>query len=213
VLGDAITHWNAGNLAGHLNMFDDRIRLHGYSPEPMDKAAVAGFYAMIWEALPAPGRPNPQLDILGTIAQGDVLACRFAMSGVHQGTFMGVSATGRAYVLPGITMIRYRDGKAIERWSSADMLGLPDPTWRAPGAGPVVRLIVARSAGGRRRRPSIALHSVVQERRASPSVRVDNGGRCRMQLDTCRRSRFDEQIGRHVRRSRIATHECGKRRP
>jgi hypothetical protein len=46
------------------------------------------------------------------------------MSGIHRGTFMGASASGRAYVLPGITMIRYRDGKAIERWSSADMLGL-----------------------------------------------------------------------------------------
>jgi len=90
----------------------------------MDKAAVASFYSMIWEALPAAGRPNPHLDIHQTITQGDVLACRFTMSGVHQGTFMGASATGRAYVLAGVTMIRYRDGKAIERWSSADMLGL-----------------------------------------------------------------------------------------
>ena len=56
---------------------------------------------MIWEALPAAGRPNPQLDIHQTITQGDVLACRFAMSGVHQGTFMGAHATGRAYVLGG----------------------------------------------------------------------------------------------------------------
>jgi predicted ester cyclase len=54
-----------------------------------------------------------------------MLACRFAMSGVHQGAFMGAPSTGRAYVLPGITMIRYRDGKAIVRWSSADMHGLP----------------------------------------------------------------------------------------
>jgi len=60
----------------------------------------ASFYTMIWRHYAA-GRPNPQLDIHQTITQGDVLACRFAMSGVHQGTFMGAHATGRAYVLGG----------------------------------------------------------------------------------------------------------------
>lgn len=116
----------------------------------MDKAGVAGFYKMIWEALPAAGRPNPQLDIHQIITQGDVLACRFAMSGVHRGIFMGASATGRNYVLAGLTMIRYHDGKAIERWSSADMLGLlvQHQLPRASGARRCVRRTSPKRADG-----------------------------------------------------------------
>jgi predicted ester cyclase len=124
VFDDAIACWNAGDLPGYLNMYDERIALHGYAPEPMDKAGVSGFYAMIWDSLAVAGKPNPRLDIQEVITQGSVLACRFVMSGHHIGTFMGAPATGRPYVLPGVTMIRYAGAKAIERWSSADMLGL-----------------------------------------------------------------------------------------
>jgi len=37
---------------------------------------------------------------------------------------MGVPATGRSIVLPGITMLRFSGAVVVERWSSADMLGL-----------------------------------------------------------------------------------------
>jgi hypothetical protein len=76
------------------------------------------------------------LDIYEVITPGDLLACRFTMSGAHLGRFMGAAATGRAYLLPGITMIRYDPGEAVERWSSADTLGrLVQPgAVPAPGA-------------------------------------------------------------------------------
>ncbi len=79
---------------------------------------------------------EPQLDIYEVITPGDLLACRFTMSGAHLGRFMGAAATGRAYLLPGITMIRYDPGEAVERWSSADTLGrLVQPgAVPAPGA-------------------------------------------------------------------------------
>jgi len=34
----ALERWNAGDLEGYLSLYDEGIRLHGYSPEPMDKA-------------------------------------------------------------------------------------------------------------------------------------------------------------------------------
>jgi hypothetical protein len=40
----AIECWNAGDLDGYLTLYDADIRLHGFSPEPMDKAAVTEFY-------------------------------------------------------------------------------------------------------------------------------------------------------------------------
>jgi len=58
------------------------------------------------------------------MVDGDRYACSFTMSGVHRAAFMGVPATGRAYALGGITMMRFRGGRVVERWSCADMLGL-----------------------------------------------------------------------------------------
>jgi predicted ester cyclase len=123
-LAGAVERWNAGDLDGYLEIYDEDVRLHGYSPEPMGKDAVRAFYAMIYATFPAAGRPNPELRIDETIVEGPTLACRFVMSGVHRVAFMGVPATGRAIVLPGITMLRFRGDRVVERWSSADMLGL-----------------------------------------------------------------------------------------
>jgi len=32
--------WNAGDLPGYLSLYDEQIKLHGYTPEPMNKTAV-----------------------------------------------------------------------------------------------------------------------------------------------------------------------------
>jgi hypothetical protein len=48
----ALAHWNDGDLDGYLTLYDEGIRLHGYSPEPMDKVQVQvqGFYEGIFRA-------------------------------------------------------------------------------------------------------------------------------------------------------------------
>lgn len=116
--------WNAGDLPGYLSLYDEAIRLHGYSPEPMNKTAVTEFYQMIWATMAAEGRPNPLLVFHEALTDNGLYACRFTMSGVHNGPFMGVPATGKPYVLPGITIMRFAGDRVIERWSSADMLGV-----------------------------------------------------------------------------------------
>ena len=116
--------WNDGDLPGYLSLYDASIKLHGYTPEPMDKAAVTAFYQMIWATMAADGKSNPALDFHDVLTDRDRYCCRFTMSGVHNGPFFGVPATGKPYVLPGITIMRFSGGTAIERWSSADMLGV-----------------------------------------------------------------------------------------
>lgn len=46
------------------------------------------------------------------------------MSGRHTGPFMGFPASGRDYQMSGVTIMRFRAGRVVERWSSADMLSL-----------------------------------------------------------------------------------------
>ena len=64
--------WNAGDLPGYLSLYDGEIRLHGYTPEPMNKAAVTGFYEMIWATMAAAGKPNPELAFHEVLTDGNL---------------------------------------------------------------------------------------------------------------------------------------------
>lgn len=115
----AIDNWNKGNLAAYLELYDSQIVLHGFPPGlPPGAAGAALFYEGVWRAF-----PTPQLMIDQVVVEGDTLACRYRLQATHQGEFMGVPATGNAVVVPGMTMLRFADGKCIERWNQADMLG------------------------------------------------------------------------------------------
>lgn len=115
----AIDNWNNGNLAAYLELYDSQIVLHGFPPGlPPGVAGAALFYEEVWRAF-----PNPQLMIDQVVVEGDVLACRYRLQATHQGEFMGVPATGKAVLVPGMTMLRLANGKCVERWNQADMLG------------------------------------------------------------------------------------------
>ena len=118
-LAAAHASWNAGDLDGYLELYDDAIRLHGYSPEPMGKAEVRGFYEAIFAAF-----DSPQLDFHEVLWEGDACTIRFTMTGRHVGEFMGVPATDADIALPGITILHFDGDRTIERFSQADMLGL-----------------------------------------------------------------------------------------
>ena len=91
----------------------------------MTKPAVAMFYQQIWASLHDEGRSNPLLVFHEVMMDGDLYSLPLHhVWGPHQEIFMGVPATGRRYALPGITIVRHANNRAVERWSCADMLGL-----------------------------------------------------------------------------------------
>lgn len=118
-LAAAVEGWNKGDGEAYLALYDPSIRHHGLGPESFDQTANRAFYEAIWAAF-----PDAQLTLDDTIAEGEKLAARFHLAGEHQGEFMGVPPTGRSFVLAGQTLMLFRDGRVVERWTTGDMLGL-----------------------------------------------------------------------------------------
>lgn len=58
------------------------------------------------------------------IAEGDTVATRTTMRGVHSGDFQGIPATGKRISSTGLTIERIQDGKIVERWFSFDVAGV-----------------------------------------------------------------------------------------
>jgi predicted ester cyclase len=115
----ALDRANAGDLAGYLDLYSEDVVFGGVSQEPMDKAGVVAFHENFYAAF-----PGIQVQVLDLIESGDQLAARLLLSGRHEGTFLGAPPSGNDVQLAITTILTMRDGKCIERWSTADMLGL-----------------------------------------------------------------------------------------
>lgn len=58
------------------------------------------------------------------IAEGDNVAARFTAHGIHKGDFMSLQATGKPITMTGIEIFRIKDGRIVELWGEANLLGL-----------------------------------------------------------------------------------------
>jgi steroid delta-isomerase-like uncharacterized protein len=67
------------------------------------------------------------------IAEGDRVAVRLTSHGTHTGDFMGVPAAGKEYTIEEQHIFRIVNGRVVEHWHVADMLGM----MRQIGALPV----------------------------------------------------------------------------
>jgi predicted ester cyclase len=118
-LSAAVERWNAGDLDGYLALYDEGIRLHGYSPEPMSKAEVRAFYEGVFSAF-----DSPKLEFHEVLWDGEACAIHATMTGRHVSEFMGVPATGTEIAMPVITILHFDGDRVAERFSQSDMLGL-----------------------------------------------------------------------------------------
>lgn len=117
VLEQARRYFNAGDIEGYITTL--------YAPDaiahflPQGHAGLRLFYAAFLA-----GFPDVQLLFDDIIAEGDTLAVRYHVAGMHLGEFNGIPATGRQMAIGGATILRFAAGKVIERWSEADFPGM-----------------------------------------------------------------------------------------
>ncbi|MFF1506876.1 ester cyclase [Streptomyces sp. NPDC058326] len=63
-------------------------------------------------------------EILDTLSEGDRVAIRWVMHGVHTGEFLGVAPTHRKVEHHAMIFFRFEDGKLAERWGIVDNFAL-----------------------------------------------------------------------------------------
>ncbi|OLZ54614.1 hypothetical protein BS329_08845 [Amycolatopsis coloradensis] len=65
---------------------------------------------------------DPMEDNIAIIGEGDLLGVMYNLHAHHNGEFMGVPPTNREVVIPGMEIVRIRDGKIAEHWGIYDFL-------------------------------------------------------------------------------------------
>jgi len=65
-----------------------------------------------------------RFDEIEALGEGDRVAVRATMTGLHSGSFQGVAATGRRFRQNQIHIFRLRTGKIVEHLAQRDDLGL-----------------------------------------------------------------------------------------
>lgn len=97
---------------------DFRAYMSG-APEPLNHDAWSGFMVAFTTAF-----PDSRISIEGSVAEGDMVATRWTLTGTHQAAFQGIPATGRAVKFTGIEYNRVVDGRIAEHWSMFDNLAM-----------------------------------------------------------------------------------------
>jgi steroid delta-isomerase-like uncharacterized protein len=68
--------------------------------------------------------PDYHVEIDKIVANDDQVALRTIHTGTHQGDFMGAPPSGKQATWTGMTVVRFENGKVVETFWQADLLGL-----------------------------------------------------------------------------------------
>lgn len=113
--------WNGGDesaarhtLAPDFRIIDSHGRAVAHGPEGYLRATAAFRRAF----------PGAHFAITELIAEGDRVAVRLAMRGVHGAVFQGIEPTGASVAIDGVIFYRLAAGQIVESWGLWDVLSL-----------------------------------------------------------------------------------------
>ena len=154
---DVLQYWNTQDVEGILAYYDDEIRWTNVALEEVynGKDEVRAFIHRLLVAF-----PDLNFEVTEKFARDDNISERWYIRGTHLGPFMGIPPTGKRVEIPGISMVRMRNGKFLSDWYLFDASGglrqmglLPPlsasetPIMRAALWAAVNRKIVGAAAG------------------------------------------------------------------
>lgn len=126
--------WNHGNAGAIDEMLDRDCKVHGFGDEPVSRDGFREVHATYREAF-----PDVHIEVDDIIAEGDLVAARWTVTGTHRGTNLGFAATHRPARFSGMVFARIRNGRMVEGWNTFDQLGMLQQLGAAPSTLPPSR--------------------------------------------------------------------------
>lgn len=121
-----VARFNKAFIEGHdERVFHETVAPDFYNHTSHDGRDTGpnGAFFFFTKVLPV-AFPDLEVTLHDQVAEGDKVVTRKSYKATHKGAFLGVPATGRRVEFAVMDIIRLRDGKYIEHWASADMMGL-----------------------------------------------------------------------------------------
>jgi steroid delta-isomerase-like uncharacterized protein len=103
-----------GQLVSSTNYF-----FHFPGMPPMDWNTHKQFFTAFTSSF-----PDLRHEIVDLVAEGDKVAVRFNVTGTHKGELQGIPPTGKKVSFGAMDFITLTDGKIVEDWLNADILGV-----------------------------------------------------------------------------------------
>ena len=115
-LRTAVERFNAGDDA-YFAFYTDDVTVYGLPGAPvLDRTGLIAFYRGFWTAF-----PQARVEVLQLLAEGELLAARFRISGALESEFMGVQPDGKSISVEALNLFRMTDeGRCAERWVRLD---------------------------------------------------------------------------------------------
>jgi len=111
---------NAGELDGLDEVVDQDAVDH--DPAPNQRPGPQGFKDFFGTLRAA--FPDLKLAPVTVVSDDEHVCMAYTITGTHQGEFEGIAATGQHISARGVEIVKFRDGKLIERWGSSDEMGI-----------------------------------------------------------------------------------------
>ena len=103
----------------YFRLYADQAVLHRAPPLAPGLEAIKEWYRSLWRSF-----PDAQIVVGHVIGDREFVASNFRLQGTHRGPFLGALESGKRIDVEGVTILRFRDGKCVERWSQTDLMGI-----------------------------------------------------------------------------------------
>ena len=120
---------NAGDWDKFATLLSDDFVDH--NPDPGQKPGAKGAIESLSQFRTA--FPDLKFNIQHIVAEGDMAAVHFKLTGTNKGEFMGKPATGKTFAIDGYDLLRIVKGKAVERWGLSDGASMMMQLWPMQG--------------------------------------------------------------------------------
>jgi steroid delta-isomerase-like uncharacterized protein len=124
--------WGKGNMAA-VDEFvaADYVEHHLPSTLPPGTEGLKQLIASYRTAF-----PDLKTTLDGILAEGEMVAFRWSVSGTHLGDWLGVPPTANHMAATGITLFQIAGGKVVESWTSIDLSPTDEELrWLTEGGG------------------------------------------------------------------------------